>query len=193
MPERGEVERRLRRFLKNAAWLALSLILLVGMDLALGGIRFRAFGVELDTTEVIGVFRLMSIIYFGYWVLRDGLYLLDLTAGLLTEALELGEAGGPRRIGLDVLYLISLGLGWLAASPFLGILPELASRAAALAFLSLAVVFVYDAVKTSYSLIRSRVEALVEVAAGVLSEVRGGGRGKGVGDQSAPERRRRTR
>ena len=181
MSKREEVEGRLRRFLKNVAWLALALILLVGLDQAIGGLRFRAFNIELDTTEVIGVFRLMAIIYFGYWILKDGFYLLDLTASLLASALEMQGAGGPRRIGLDLLYLISLGLGWLAVSPFLGPLPEVAARVVALAFLSVAVIFVYDAAKTSYSLIRARVEALVEAAAGILSEAR---RGEGDGGDS---------
>lgn len=160
--EREDIRRRIRRLLVSFIKLGLVLLALTLMDAAFGGIIFEVFNLSLDSSEILGIFRLIAIIYYGYWVLKDSLFFLNILSGTIARKFELEGASKPRRVGLDTLYLISLGLGWLALSPFLRALPDLAVRAISLAFLLMAFIFIYDLVSTVYSMVKGGFESLVD-------------------------------
>ncbi len=167
--EKEEIRQRIRRLLGSLIKLILVLFALTILDTMFGGFTLDLFGFLTDTSEVLGAVRLIAIVYYGYWILKDSLFFLDLLTDVLTRRFDLGGSGNLRRIGLDFLYLISLGLGWFALSPFLKLAPELVVRALALIFLVLAIVFLYDLVKTVYSMLRISFESLVDT----LSEMIG--------------------
>ena len=158
-----ELKPRIRRILSSLIKLAVAVVVLASLDALFGGIQFEAFGLKADTTEVLGAVRLLVIIYYGYWILRDSFYFLDLLSEILARKFGLEESGNLRRIGLDFLYLISLTLAWFGLSPFLGLLPELVIRAISITFIVISIIFLYDLVKTVYSILRVSFDSLVDM------------------------------
>ncbi len=169
--EREELRRRIRRLLGSSIKLVLVLFTLTILDAMFGGLTFTFFGFQTDTSEVLGTIRLIAIVYYGYWILRDSLFFLDILTDVLARKFNLGSSGNLRRIGLDFLYLISLGLGWFGLSPFLKLVPDIVVRALALIFLLLAIVFLYDLVKTVYSILRISYESLIDALSDIIGKL----------------------
>lgn len=160
--DKEELKARIGRILSSLIKLTIALIILASLDALLGGLSFDAFGLHLDTSELLGGIRLLAIIYYGYWVLKDSLFFLDLFSDSLARRFGLEEKGNLRRVGLDFLYLLSTILAWFGISPFLRALPEVAVRVVSVTFIAVAIAFVYDLVKTVYSLLKISFESLVE-------------------------------
>ncbi len=169
--EKEELRKRIRRLLGSLIKLVLVLFTLTILDAVFGGLSFTFFGFQTDTSEVLGIIRLIAIVYYGYWILKDSLFFLDILTDVLARRFNLGSSENPRRIGLDFLYLISLSLGWFALSPFLKLVPDMAVRVLSLIFLLLAIVFLYDLVKTVYSILRLSYESLIDALSDIIGRL----------------------
>ncbi len=165
---REELKVRIRRILGSLIKLIVAMIALAALDAMFGGMKFEAFGLLLDTSEILGGIRLLAIIYYGYWILRDSLFFLDLLSDILARRFGLGEKGNLRRAGLDFLYLLSTALAWFGLSPFFRLLPDTVIRIISVLFILISLLFVYDLVKTVYSMLKISFESLVETLSELL-------------------------
>lgn len=161
---RGTSEIRIRasRLLKNSIILGFILILLslIRPELSLF-INFEIGGFTITGEIVSSVVSLMCIIYFGYFILTDAKYFLDLISA------EIGskERGKTKNITYDIAAIISLILASQLLTPFVTSIPDagnFVAKAASIAFLVIGVIIIYHLANEVYSLLKKNVENLIE-------------------------------
>ncbi len=158
-----ELRTRLSRLLTSFIELTIALGLLFILGRVLDGASIDLFGITISGFEVVGVLRLAAVVYFGYSMLSELLWLLDVSAKRLSKLLGLAEVRGIRRIGQDMIYLMGLALAWYAVSPLVSSIPPGAARLVpSLAFLAVGVLLFYDLAKSVYRLFKEKFEVLLD-------------------------------
>jgi len=113
---------------------------------------------------VLNLLSLVFIIYYGYGILTDGKFLLDVTSRALV--VKFGVVETPKMIAYDLIYLIVLFLGRAAVIPVIGSIPEVGSllaRVITLVFVGVGFLVVYHLMRSVYSLMRNRIDLAIEM------------------------------
>ena len=198
-PPRVSVEElrvRLGRLLASFIELAVAMGLLFLLGKIIDGASIEVFGIEISGFEIVGVLRLAAVVYFGYSMLSELLWLLDISAKRLSRLLGLAEVRGVRRIGQDIIYLMGLALAWYAVSPLVSLIPPGAVRLLpSLGFLAIGVLLLYDLAKSIYRLFKEKFERLLDgltefLARGLLEQEEGSPE-LGPGGEGEPGARKR--
>jgi len=166
-----EVRVRLGRLITSFVKLAAAMALLYLLGRILSDYEASLFGFQIEGFQVVGILRLAAVVYFGYHALSELLWLLDLSARRLSQALGLAEVSGVRRIGQDLIYLMGLALAWYGLSPLISAIPSGKLRLIpSLAFLALGVLLAYDMAKSIYGLFSEKFESLLDRLTALLTK-----------------------
>ena len=165
-----EVRVRLGRLITSFVKLAAAMALLYLLGRILADYDASLFGFRIQGFQIVGILRFAAVVYFGYHALSELLWLLDLSARRLSQALGLEEVGGVRRIGQDLIYLMGLALAWYGLSPLISAIPSERIRLIpSLAFLALGVLLAYDMAKSIYRLFSEKFEAFLDRLTALLT------------------------
>ena len=154
--KKEEIAFNLRRFIKSMVKLALFYGILKVAGWIVGFVEFDLGFVSFSSTIVFKWAEVAVVIYYGSYILRSSFFFLDIVSGAVTEALGLNEPKLPRRIGMDIIYIIGLVLAYEALIPFIAGFSSNFSRGklivsfAEVAFFFVGAAIVYDIGKSVY-------------------------------------------
>ena len=158
----GEIRIKALRLLKNSLILGFVLILLnlIRPEMKLF-INFEIEGFTITGEIVSSILSLIFIIYFGYFILTDAKYFLDLIS------VEFGskERGKTKNIMYDIAAIISLILASQLLAPFLASIPDIGSiiaKTVSIVFLVIGVLIIYHLSNEVYYLIKENIENLIK-------------------------------
>lgn len=158
----GEIRRRAFRLLKNSLILYFILIFINLLRSQLVSfIIFEISGFTITSYVVLNAFSLIFIIYFGYFILIDLKYFVD----LISIKLEGKERGKTKSITYDIAAIISLILASQLLTPFLSTIPNIGNtmaKAINVVFLAIGFFIVYHISNEIYYLIKKHVDKLIE-------------------------------
>jgi hypothetical protein len=158
----SEIRTRAFRLLKNSLTLGFILILLDLLRPELSSfINFQIGGFPITGEMVLSIISLMFIVYFGYFILIDAKYFLD----LISIKLGSKERGKAKNITYDIAIIISLVLASQLLTPFLTSISDIgnaAAKATNIVLLAIGFVIVYHLANEIYYLIRRNIENLIE-------------------------------
>ncbi len=159
-----EIRTRVFRLLKNSLTLGFILIFLGFLRPELSSfINFEIGGFPITGEMVLSIIALMFIIYFGYFILIDAKYFLD----LISIKLGSKERGKAKSVTYDIAIIISLVLASQLLTPFLASIPNVGdavAKATNIVFLAIGFVIVYHLANETYYLIKKNIENLIDEA-----------------------------
>jgi hypothetical protein len=158
----NETRTRAFRLLKDSLILGFILLFigLVRPELA-SLINFEIGGVPITSETVLSVVSLIFVVYFGYFILIDAKYFLD----IISVKLGSKERAKAKSVTYDIAVIISLVLASQLLTPFLVSIPNVgnpAEQALNIAFLAVGFVIVYHLANQIYYLIKKNIEDLIE-------------------------------
>jgi hypothetical protein len=160
----SEIRIRVFRLLKNSLSLGFILIFLGLLRPEISSlINFEIGGFQITGEMVLSIVSLIVIIYFGYFILIDAKYFLD----VISFKLGSRERGKAKGITYDVAIIISLALASQLLTPFLASIPDVGNtvaKATNIAFLAIGFVIVYHLGSEIYYLIKKKIESVIEEA-----------------------------
>jgi len=108
---------------------------------------------------------LVFIVYYGYSILTDGSFLIDIASKAMTLRLGVEKTGTAKAIAYDVTCLIALVLAAEALIPIMGVIPEsgpLLAEVTSVMFIVVGFLLVYHLGKATYSLMRVRIDQVIK-------------------------------
>ena len=157
--ESGETRKRILRLIKNTLTLGFVLVFLNLLSSELSSlINYFLQGFTITSQTVLNIITLMFIVYFGYFILIDAKYFLD----MISAKLGAKERDKSKAITYDVAGIISLIL-----MPFLYSIAQFGDSLAKvvnIVFLAVGLFIAYHLASQIYYLARQNVEKLIEDA-----------------------------
>ena len=170
--ESGETRRRILRLTKNILMLSFVLVFLNLLRPELSSlINFFLQGFAITSQTVLNVITLTFIVYFGYFILIDTKYFLD----LVSTRLGAKERDRSRAITYDVAGIISLILASQLVTPLLKSISEFGEtivKVVNIGFLAVSLFLAYHLASQIYYLAKQNVEKLIEDAKHIRREHR---------------------
>jgi hypothetical protein len=150
------------RLLRNSLVLAFILTFfdLLRPELSSFG-TFEIGGIKTTVETVLNIASLIFIVYFGYFILIDAKYFLD----LISKKLGSREKGKAKNLFYDIAVIISLVLASQLLAPVIGAIPNFGNaivNATNLIFLFVCLIIVYHLAHELYYLTKKHVENLIE-------------------------------
>jgi hypothetical protein len=156
-----EIPKRIFRLIKNGLILAFILIFLSLLRPELVSlISFAAQGLATSGDLILGVFALLFVVYFGYFILIDVKYFLD----LISARFDRKSRGKLQSIMYYLAGLISLVLASSLATPVLTSIQnvgETASKVVNIILLAIGFFIVYNLANQIYSFVKQEIEKLI--------------------------------
>jgi hypothetical protein len=152
--EASEVRKRVFRLIKNSLVLAFVLVFLNLLRPELASlIGFVAESLAASSELIVDIFAFLFIVYFGYFILLDLKFFLDLASVRFGRK----DRGKFQNITYDVAVLISLVLASSLLSPFLASIQdvgETAVKVANIVLLAMGFLVVYHLANQVYSVLK---------------------------------------
>ena len=162
--ESGETRKRILRLIKNTLTLGFVLVFLNLLSSELSSlINYFLQGFTITSQTVLNIITLMFIVYFGYFILIDAKYFLD----MISAKLGAKERDKSKAITYDVAGIISLILASQLLMPFLYSIAQFGDSLAKvvnIVFLAVGLFIAYHLASQIYYLARQNVEKLIEDA-----------------------------
>jgi predicted PurR-regulated permease PerM len=159
--EAGEVRKRIFRLIKNSLTLGFILIFLSLLRPQLVSlIGFTAEGLTISGDLILNVIDLLFVVYFGYFILVDVKYFLDLASARFGRK----DRGKLQSITYDIAGLISLVLASSLVTPILTSIQgigETTAKVVNIILLAIGFFIVYHLANQIYSLLKQQVEKLI--------------------------------
>jgi uncharacterized membrane protein len=158
--EASEVRKRIFRLVKNSLLLSFILFFLNLLRPELASLIDFVVATSAEATGLIlEIITLLFVVYFGYFILVDLKYFLDLVSAQFSRS----EGGGLRSIIYDIAGLISLVLASSLVTPILTSVQELGETTANVVniiLLAIGLFIVYHLASQIYTLVKREVEKL---------------------------------
>jgi predicted PurR-regulated permease PerM len=170
--ESGETRRRILRLIKNILTLSFLLVFLNLLQPELSSlINFFLQGFAITSQPVLNTIILIFIVYFGYFILIDAKYFLD----MVSTRLGTKEREKSKAITYDVAGIISLILASQFVTPLLNSISQFGdtiAKAVNIVFLAVSLFLAYHLASQIYYLAKQNVEKLIEDAKHIRQERR---------------------
>lgn len=158
----GELRKRLFRLIKSSLILIFVLTLLSFLRPQLVSMVSDIYPGSTGTSDLaLNVISLLFVIYFGYFILIDVKYLLD----LVTAKFRRPDQGKLQTIAYDIAGIISLVLASSLLSPILSSIKDVGGTAVSvlnLALLAIGLILIYHMANQVYTLLKQRIEKIVQ-------------------------------
>jgi predicted PurR-regulated permease PerM len=168
----GETRRRILRLTKSILTLSFLLVFLNLLRPELSSlINYFLQGFAVTSQMVLNVIMLILIVYFGYFILIDAKYFLD----MISSRLGAKERDRSKTIVYDVAGIISLILASQLVTPLLNSIAHFGDTIAKVAnvvFLAVSLFLAYHLASQIYYLAKQNVEKLIEDAKHIRKERR---------------------
>ena len=155
----GDVSTRLFRLIKNTLTLGFILFFLELLRPELFSMVNYFVSSSVTSDTVLNLVTLIFIIYFGYYILIDSKYFLD----LVSEKLGSKETNKARNITYDITAIISIILASQLMTPILSKIPSIGStvtKVVNLAFLAGEFLILYHMANQIYYLLKQYTDRL---------------------------------
>ena len=160
------IRNRIVNLLKNIFKLSLILLFLKVISGSLNQyVTFNLAEFTITGEMIANGLSLIFIVYYGYSILTDGSFLIDLTSKAMMLRLGVEKTGTPKTIVYDVTCLIALVLAAEALIPIMGVIPEsgpLLAEVTTIVFIAVGFLLVYHLGKGTYSLMRTRIDQAIK-------------------------------
>jgi predicted PurR-regulated permease PerM len=170
--ESGETRRRILRLAKTILTLSFLLVFLNLLHPELSSlINYFLQGFAITSQTVLNIITLILIVYFGYFILIDTKYFLD----MLSTRLGAKERNKSKIITYDVAGIISLILASQLVTPLLTSISQFGdtlAKAVNIVFLAISLFLAYHLASQIYYLAKQNVEKLLEDARHIRQERR---------------------
>jgi predicted PurR-regulated permease PerM len=170
--ESGETRRRILRLTKNILTLSFLLVFLNLLQPELASlINYFLQGFIITSQTVLNIITLLFIVYFGYFILIDAKYFLD----MISTRLGAKERGKSKTITYDVAGIISLILASQLVTPLLNSISQFGgtiAKAVNIVFLAVSLFLAYHLATQIYYLAKQNFEKLLEDAKHIRQEHR---------------------
>jgi hypothetical protein len=168
----GETRRRILRLTKNILTLSFLLVFFNLLQPELVSlINFFLQDFAITSQMVLNVIILIFIVYFGYFILIDAKYFLDMASTRLGGK----ERDKSRVITYDVAGIISLVLASQLVTPLLNSISQVGdtiTKVVNIVFLAISLFLAYHLASQIYYLVKQNVEKLIEDARHIRQERR---------------------
>ncbi len=162
---RGAIRENLTALFTNAFKLIIILALTYFTSILCGDVGLQlADLIRFNVSHILTAINIVAIIYFGYKILMVLKFFTEEAADQLVRSLEI-TGSTLRRVGVDLLYLSTTLLVWIAASSVIGYIPEELWILRIFITLIIAVFFLlilYDLVRVFYREMRGVWERFLE-------------------------------
>jgi hypothetical protein len=160
----SETRTRILRLFKNSLKLGFVLVLINLLRPELSSLISLFFqGFAITNPGILDFINLMFIIYFGYFILSDCKFFLN----IMSARLGVREHDSPKTITYDIAAIISLVLISQLLTPFLDSFPQVGHTIATvlnLVLLGIGFLLAYHVAIEAYEVARLHIEALIEGA-----------------------------
>jgi len=160
------IRNRIVNLLKNIFKLSLVLLFLKVISGSLNQyVTFNLAEFTITGEMIANGLSLVFIVYYGYSILTDGSFLIDIASKTMMLRLGAEKTETPKTIVYDVTCLIALVLAAEALIPIMGVIPEsgpLLAEVTSLAFTALGFLLVYHLSKSTYLLMRTRIDQVIK-------------------------------
>ncbi len=158
--------RRALRLLKNALILYFALSVCEAIEPYLRSLpNLTIGGLTLSGANLITGISLIFVIYFGYFILVDVVFFLNLASKMISTWLVGEEASRIRMMAYDLAVIIALVLLYALVTPLiegLGDFGKPLSTGIQIALLAIGVLIVYHLAKQVYYLLKNRIDRFVK-------------------------------
>jgi hypothetical protein len=127
-------------------------------------IKIRAGGFVITSGLVFGVLSLISIIYFGYFILIDTKYFLDIVNKFVLVKLGIEGSGIVKGIAYDIAIIISLILASDLLTAIVVYIPNIGvylARGINIIFIGIGFLLVYHITNEVYHLVKKQLDKLI--------------------------------
>jgi len=160
------IRNRIVNLLKNIFKLSLILLFLKVISGSLNQyVTFNLAEFTITGEIIANGLSLLFIIYYGYSILTDGSFLIDIASKAMMLRLGAEKTGTSKTIVYDVTCLIALVLAAEALIPIMGVIPEsgpLLAEVTTIVFIAVGFLLVYHLGKGTYSLMRTRIDQAIK-------------------------------
>jgi len=160
------IRSRIVNLLKNIFKLSLVLLFLKVISGSLNRyITFDLADFTITGEMIANGLSLVFIVYYGYSILTDGSFLIDVASKAMMLRLGVEKTGTSKTIVYDVTCLIALVLAAEALIPIMGVIPEsgpLLAEVTTIVFIAVGFLLVYHLGKGTYSLMRTRIDQAIK-------------------------------
>ena len=160
------IRNRIVNLLKNIFKLSLVLLFLKVISGSLNQyVTFNLAEFTITGEMIANGLSLVFIVYYGYSILTDGSFLIDLASKAMMLRLGVEKTGTSKTIVYDVTCLIALVLAAEALIPIMGVIPEsgpLLAEVTTIVFVAVGFLLVYHLGKGTYSLMRTRIDQVIK-------------------------------
>ena len=153
------------RFLKYSLILLFIIFFLRVLESQSPFIQFKVFEYTVTDKLVIRLIATTFFIYYGYFVIVDLKFFVDILNQYTAKTLGYNESNKIKNIAYSVASIISLFLASLLVLPFVSSIPtygELVAGYLNLAFLALIFLIIYNISSTLYSLMKDKIDEAIE-------------------------------
>jgi len=177
------IRNRIVNLLKNIFKLSLVLLFLKAISGSLDQyVAFNLAEFTITGEMITNGLPLVFIVYYGYSILTDGSFLIDIASKAMMLRLGVEKTETPKTIVYDVTCLIALVLAAEALIPIMGVIPELGpllAEVTSVVFIAVGFLLVYHLGKGTYSLMRARIDQVIKKVSEKFEETadRGGKKG----------------
>lgn len=160
------IRNKIVNLLKNSFKLSLVLLFLKVISGSLNQyVTFHLAEFTVTGEMVANGLSLVFVVYYGYSILTDGSFLIDIASKAMMLKLGVEKTETPKAIVYDVTCLIALVLAAEALIPIMGAIPEsgpLLAEVTSMVFIATGFLLVYHLCKAIYSLMKARIDQVIE-------------------------------
>jgi len=160
------IRNRIVNLLKNIFKLSLVLLFLKVISGYLNQyVTFNLAEFTITGEMIANGLSLVFIVYYGYSILTDGSFLIDIASKAMMLRLGVEKTENPKTIVYDVTCLIALVLAAEALIPIMDVIPEsgpLLAEVTSVVFIAVGFLLVYHLGKGTYSLMKARIDQAIK-------------------------------
>ncbi len=171
---RRKVAENVKRLLGSALKLLIITVVLKLLGRIMGEVEFTFLFYTVKANMVLSMVQMAATIYYGFYILKSSIFFIDKISGLVTNALGLTESKLPRRIAMDIVYIIGLVLAWEALVPMVSEIPRfggLTLTAIQVVIILLGAGIIYDAGKHVFKLLEDRINRIIDRLSDSISKL----------------------
>ncbi len=162
---RRRVAENVKRLLGSVLKLLIITVVLKLLGRVIGEVEFTILFYTVKANVILSMVQMAATIYYGYYILRSSIFFMDKISSLVTKTLGLTESKLPRRIAMDIVYLIGLILVWEALVPMVSEIPRLGGltlNAIQVVIILLGAGIIYDTGKHVFTLLEDRINSVID-------------------------------